>query len=219
MANTDKKLASNPQNWSVAQRYIRIEHNKKVAQWFKIVGTSSRVNLRNSVLIYSKDTASQMLAKMQFFNTYIRELGADTVSFPLQFSTKKLPNVAQLALIYRPTNKQSQSGNYTLHIPQYTGNKNPKVSSHTKGNYWAKYTCKDNASILVYCSSKAEAIRVARELNRYVTRKYKSDEANPSTGYMEHEPNKVVKVKPIRADYYKAGTKFHPHPDWRKYFS
>ena len=155
---------------------------------------------------------------MQFFNTYIRELGSEAISFPLQFTTKKLPNVPQLAVVYRPTSNKNQSGNYTLHIPHYTGNKSPNISPHTKGNHWAKYTCKDGASILVYCSSKAEAIRVARELNRYVKPKFKSSEKNPSTGYMEHEPNKVVKVKPVRADYYREGKKFNPHPDWRYYF-
>jgi len=168
--------------------------------------------------IHGQFLAAQILVKIQFFQTYIRQLDDELLTLPLQYTTKKLPGVAQLAIIYRPTSKSNESGNYTLHIPHYTGNKNPRFSSHTKGNHWAKYTCKDGASILVYCSSKAEAIRVARQLHRYVSKKYKSDEVNPSTGYMEHEPNKVVKVKPIRADYYQAGKKYNPDPDWRYYF-
>lgn len=136
----------------------------------------------------------------------------------MQFNTRVLPNISQLAVIYRPIERGNKSGNYTLHIPHYNGNKAPQISPHKKGNYWAKYTCKDGASILVYCSTKAEAVKVARELNRYVNAKYKSTQKNPSTGYMEHEPNKEIKVKPLRADYYKQGKKNQISPTWRYYF-
>ena len=184
--------------------------------WFRDLTTKSRINLRNSLLIYKKDTASQMLTKIQFFKNYVQS--NETLSLPLQFNTRVLPTIPQLAIIFRATSKTNKSGNYTLHIPHYSGNKTPRISSHTKGNYWAKYTCRDNSSILVYCNTKAEAIKIAKQMNHYVERKYKSAQLNPSTGYMEHEPNKIVKVKPVRADYFPTGKQNNPYPEWRYNF-
>ena len=214
----DKKSASNPQNWKIAQRYIRIEHNQTVVKWFRVSNSIARTNLRNSLLIYNKDTASQMLVKMQFFAQYIQKTDDELLSLPLQFKTRVLPNIPQLAIIFRPTDKKIRTGNYTLHIPHYNGSKTPSISGHTKGNHWAKFTCKDGAGVMCYASSKATAIKIVTEMNRYVSRRYKSDQLKPSTGYMEHEPNKKVKVKPIRADYYKDGKKNNPVPDWKYYF-
>ena len=212
-----KRNYNNFENWRVTQRYIRIEHNKIIIKWFREAGSQARQSLRNSLLIYKKDTANQILVKIQFFNQYISK-NQEAVTLPLQYNTRVLPNISQLAIIFRPTSKKSKSGNYTLHIPHYSGNKSPNMSGHTKGNYWAKYTCKDGAGVLVYCNSKAEATKIAREMNRYVDSKYRSDSSNPATGYMAHEPNKIVKVKPIRADYYKEGKKNQIVPDWRYYF-
>lgn len=214
----DKRNYSNFQNWRVTQRYIRIEHNKIVRNWFLDGGSSNRQNLRNSLLAYKKDTANQILVKIQFFHHYIRNEEMP-LTLPLQYNTRVLPNISQLAIIFRPTSKKSESGNYTLHIPHYNGNKSPNISGHTKGNYWAKYTCKDGASILVYCQTEAEAVKIAKQMNKYVDSKYKADLIKPATGYMAHEPNKIVKVKPIRADYYKEGKKERVTPDWRYYFN
>ena len=213
----EKRNYRNFENWRVTQRYIRIEHNKTIVSWFRESGSEARQNLRNSLLIYSKDTANQILVKIQFFNQYVNRQQF-TVSLPLQYNTRVLPNIPQLAVIFRPTSKSNKSGNYTLHIPHYNGNKSPKISTHTKGNYWAKYTCKDGAPIMVYCSSKAGAVQLAREMNKYVESKYRSDELEPATGYMAHKPNKIVKVKPVRADYYKQGKKNHITPTWRYYY-
>ena len=212
-----KRNYSNYSNWRVTQRYIRIEHNKFIVKWFRDTGSRTRQNLRNSLLIYKKDTANQILVKIQFFNQYIDR--QEAVTLPLQYNTRVLPNISQLAVIFRPTSKESKSGNYTLHIPHYSGSKTPNISVHTKGNHWAKHTCKDGASILVYCKTEAEAVKIANQMNRYVDSKYKSSSSKPATGYMAHEPNKVVKVKPIRADYYKEGKKNQIIPDWRYYFT
>lgn len=218
MTDLNKKSYQNPQNWAIAQRYIRIEHNKIIINWFRVAGSKSRTNLRNSLLIYQKDTAPQISAKIHFFRSYVANKEDEILSFPLQYQTHKLPNIAQLAVIFRPTDKYNESGNYTLHIPHYNGNRSPNLTKHTKGNHWAKFTCKDGAAVMAYCSSKAEAIRVVMEMNRYVDRQYKSNEAKPSTGYISHEPFKELKVKPIRADYFPTGKKKGEPPNWRFYF-
>lgn len=209
---------STNQEWRYTQKFIRIEHNKQVKAWFSEAGSPTRQNLRNSILIYKKDTALQILVKIQFFQSYINRNEDDILTLPLQYNTRVLPGISQLAIIYRPTSKESESGNYTLHIPHYSGTKTPKISGHTKGNHWAKYTCKDGASIMVYCNSEAEAIKIAKELNRYVERKYKSSEIKPATGHMNHKPNKVVKVTPSRADFYKNGKENNRLSDWKYYF-
>lgn len=218
MVNRDRKLASNFQNWKISQRYIRIDHNKSVIKWFRDESSIARINLRNSILIYKKDSASQILAKMQYFANYVNQRTDELLSFPAQFQTRVLPEIPQLAIIFRPV-QESRSGNYTLHIPHYNGNRIPRVSQHTKGNWWAKFTCQDKASIMVYGSSKTEAIRVATELNRYVELKYKSSQIKASAGFMEHKPNKKIKVKPVRADFYSTGKQNRITPDWRYYFN
>lgn len=218
MTTKEKKSASNFQNWRVTQKHIRIEHNKTVVSWFRTPGSQARQNLRNSILVYKKDTANQILVKMQFFANYIARRQDETLSLPLQFNTRVLPNISQLAVIFRPVDKKSRSGNYTLHIPHYNGSPSPRISGHTKGNHWAKITCKDGASIMVYCKVKAEAEQIAREMVRYVERRYKPDVIRPATGYMAHEPNKIVRVKPIRADYYAEGKKNQVVPTWRHYY-
>ena len=219
MANTNRKKATSAQNWKITQRYLRIEHNKIVTAWFRDAGTgTTRASLRNSILIYQKDSAIQVTAKMQFFANYINKKTDDILTLPLQYQTRPLPGVPQLAIIYRPTAKSSKSGNYTLHIPHYNGSRTLNITPHRKGNHWAKFTCQDKSSILVYCSSKAEAVRVATELNRYVDKKYKSEQIKPSTGYMEHKPNKIIKVAPLRADFYQTGKANQTAPNWKYYF-
>lgn len=59
------------QDWRYTQKYIRIEHNKQVKAWFKNSTSGTGGNLRNAILIYPKDTANQILVKIQFFTQYV----------------------------------------------------------------------------------------------------------------------------------------------------
>ncbi len=111
MANTNRKKATNAQNWKITQRYLRIEHNKIVNAWFRNASTgTTRASLRNSMLIYKKDSAIQVTAKMQFFANYINKKTDDILTLPLQYQTRPLPGVPQLAIIYRPTAKSIKVG-------------------------------------------------------------------------------------------------------------
>lgn len=213
-----KKKASNFANWKVSQKYIRIDHNKQVVNWLRGNATTARINLRNSLLIYAKDTASQCLVKMQYFKDYIEPLTRKPLALPLAVQTRVLPNRAQLAIIYKPSDPKSKTGYYTLHIPHYDGSRNPIFTAYTKGNFWGKYKLKDGSPLQAYASSKTEVERVIREMMRYVSKKMLLSSKKIATGFMPHEPFNTLKVKPIRADFYPDGHRENSQPKWRKYY-
>ena len=206
-------------SWEFLQRIVKINHNRNVKNYFKDIRSDNKTNtgraaIKTALLIRDADSALEVIVKQNYF----AQLADPVISFPTQFQTRVLPEVSQLAIIFRPTDKNSRSGNYTLHIPHYNGIRTPNIPKYKKGNYWAKFTCTDKSSVIVYASSKAEAIRVAKSLNRYVKPKYKSDEIQPSTGFMAHTPFKELIVEPIRADYYPKGKQNRITPEWRYYF-
>jgi hypothetical protein len=214
----DKKSYKNPQNWRRTQRYIRIEHNKQVVKWFRVTDSEARSNLKNSLLLYPKDSASQCLVKMAFFKQYVDFADREALTLPLAIQTRVLPERAQLAVVFRPVDPKVRSGNYTLHIPHYNGNRSPSFSAHTKGNSWGKTTLKDGSSIMVYCSTKSEAEKTVKQLARYVETRYLPSPVLVATGEMPHKPFKVLRVSPHRADYYPEGRKNSHAPAWRHYF-
>lgn len=210
----------NANSWEFLQRIIKINHNRNVRSYFKDVTKDDsvrdgRATIKTALTIRDNDSALEVLVKQAYFNQLDKE--EFPISFPAQFNTRVIPEIPQLAIIFRSV-KPSESGNYTLYIPHYNGNKSPKIPRYKKGNYWAKFTCTDKSSVIVYASSKAGAIRIATSLNRYVKTKYKSEQLKPSTGYMEHKPYKELNVKPVRADYYPRGKQDRIIPEWRHYF-
>ena len=155
---------------------------------------------------------------MLYFNNYVRADNKATdaiASVPESWNLKAESQRKQLAIIFRATEKNNRSGNYTLHIPHYTGNRITKISNYTKGNYWAQLTLTDNSHIQVNARTEAEAVRMIKQLEKYVQRKYLTNCLR--TGRYKNNPFKEILVKPVRADYYPTGNK-NIQPQWRYYF-
>lgn len=200
--------------WRVNHKYLRIQHNKRVNRWFKLEISSSkgRTNLRNSLLIYSKDSAQQITAKITYFNSIQLEyLDIEIPASAVSWNVRPGNNIPQLAIIYRSVEKNNKSGNYVTHIPHFNGNKNPKFANHTKGNFWAKLILKDGSNVVTHGKTESQAESNLKELARYIDTKYKSN--NIKQGQYKHKINKEIKVKPIRGDFYKLG-KEQGYPTW-----
>jgi hypothetical protein len=207
-------------SWEFTQRMIRIGHNRRVKQYFKDVAddsstTTGRSALKVSLLIRDEDSAIECQIKMLYFSSYLDR--DNVISIPEGWEMKKGQNIPQLAIIFRDTSKNSISGNYTLHIPHYNGDKTPKLPTYNKGDYWARWILKDNSQMLVNGNTQAEAIRVIEIMERQVDPKYRTDKTLwLKIGQYTKGAIKKIKVAPTRADYYPKG-KENSYPTWRYY--
>ncbi len=81
-----------------------------------------------------------------------------------------------------------------------------------------KYSLKSIGGNLKSFSLSAEALRVIRQLEKYVDSKYQTKEDfNLTTGKVAGTGFKEINVAPIRADYYAKG-KTNNVPNWKHYF-
>lgn len=207
-------------SWEFTQRMIRIGHNRRVKQYFKDTKSdtdtsSGRAAIKVALLIRDEDSAIECQVKMLYFSNYLND--DKIVSYPEGWEMRKGRDIPQLAIIFRDTNKKSISGNYTLHIPHYNGNKVPKLPTYSKGDYWARWILKDNSQIVVNGKTEAEALRVINILERQVETKFRTDKIPwLKVGHHTTGTFKQNKVAPIRADYYSKG-KVNSYPTWRYY--
>jgi hypothetical protein len=208
------------------QKHIQITHNRIVKKHFKDLeknttinsdnASNARLNLRNELLVKSTDSAIIVNLKLTYFRDYISQLeGGAIATLPDRWSIKPINDIPELVIIFRDTSKKSRTGNYTLHIPHYNGNKNPIVTSYDKGNYHGSLILKDNSRLEVNAKSDFEAKKVLNQLKKYVEPKYLNDEFHivPRKG----KKLKEFTAKPIRADYYPTGYG-DTVPKWRHYF-
>jgi hypothetical protein len=127
------------------QKYISITHNRVVKKHFRDLEksnqannniSSARANLRNELLIKPTDSAPIITLKLTYFREYISTLEVDAIAtLPDRWSIKRPNLIPELVIIFRNTTQKSRSGNYSLHIPHYNGNRNPIIFSYEKGNW------------------------------------------------------------------------------------
>jgi hypothetical protein len=208
------------------QKHILITHNRLVKKHFRDLNknastasnnaSNARLNLRNELLIKSSDSGIIINLKLTYFRDYIIQLeGTAIASLPERWSIKPLNNIPELVIVFRDVDKKSKSGNYSLHIPHYNGDKTPNISSYEKGNWHGSLILKDNSRLEVNAKNEAEARKTINELKKYVEAKYINDEL-----YIVPRKGKKLKeftAKPIRADYYPTGYD-DLSPKWRHYF-
>ena len=218
MANKSPKFDT--YSWEFTQRMIRIGHNRRVKRYFRDISSDTRTDtgrtaLKTSLLIRDNDSALESLNKMTYFSNYLAKDFSATM--PDGWQIIKGQDIPQLAIIFRPTDKNNKSGNYTLHIPHYNGDRTPNFPIYTKGTHWARWILKDNSRLVVNASTKAEALRVIKKLEKYVDRKFQTNESLwLTTGEVAKDIYKKLKVAPLRADYYPEG-KNNNLPKWRVY--
>lgn len=199
-------------------KIIRIGHNRRVKKYFKDVTSDTasgtgRQAIKTALLIRKNDSLIEINNKLLYFSNYLAK--DNVVSSPDGWQIKKGQNIPQLSIIYRAISKNNKSGNYTLNIPHYNGQKNIKPPQYTKGKHWVRWVLKDNSHLIIHANSEAEAFRVIRKLEKYVNSKYRTKETDWTTkGIINSSRFKTVKVAPVYADYYAHG-KENNHRDWR----
>ena len=210
-------------SWDFLQKVVRIGHNRRVKKHFRdVIGDESvdngRSYLKSALSIRNRDSALEVLVKLLYFKSYLSQDNEDILALatvPEAWPLKAERIRTQLAIIYRPTDKDNKSGNYTLNIPHYNGDRTPQFPSYIKGNYWAQLTLSDNSHTKVNAKSKAEAIRVTNALKRYIKSDYLTNHL--TTGSYANKRFKEIRVSPIRADYYPTGDK-NITSQWVYYF-
>lgn len=213
-------------NLEILKKAARALHNRAVRAHFKDLksdtDTSNGRNLLRAALIILKaDSAVIINQKIALFQHYIK--GFDDLkaiaTVPDTWELKVQVNRPQLAVVFRPTNKETTS--YETIIPHYNGDKTPTtIPKYKKGNHWGKLTLKDNSKIIVYAYNQNEAERVIKKLADFVKPKYLPAGWINSIvfGQLPKGKFKEITVEPIFADYYPKG-KFNQNSQWRYYFN
>ncbi len=215
-------------NWKTSQKYIRIGHNKAIRNYFKTVTVrTTREALRNSLLIYKNDSASQMLVKMQYFQQYLSGVKSDTVPvipeyFPMRIGSER----PQLVVVFKPKSNKypKQDSRWSLSIPHFDFNQGnisnqlKKIPDYEKGKHQGTYTLKDNSKIIVYAKSGNEARKTIKKIvtSNLIKSKYIVDRTKIDDDIKVGEARgtyKEVLVTPTYAKYFSTGQK-NLQPDW-----
>ena len=216
-------------DWKISQKYIRVGHNKAIRNYFKTVtARTTREALRNSLLIYKNDSASQMLVKMQYFQQYLSGVKTETVPIiPDSWQPKIISNERpQLVVVFKPnsTNYLKPRSRWSLSIPHFDfnqanlNNQLRKIPEYDKGRYRGSYTLKDNSKIVVYAKSSNEAKRfiiriIASNIIKsdyVVNRNNLDDEIIVSKARGDYEE---LRVTPTYVKYFATGQQ-NLKPDW-----
>ena len=215
-------------NWKTSQKYIRIGHNKAIKNYFKTVTIrTTREALRNSLLIYKNDSASQMLVKMQYFQQYLSGIKSDTVPVIADSWQVKIEgNRPQLIVVFKPkSNKYPKpDSRWSLSIPHFDfnqaniANQLKKIPDYEKGKHQGVYTLKDNSKIIIYAKSGNEAKRVIKKIvtSNLIKSKYIIDRSKIEDDIKVGEARGTYKellVTPTYAKYFSTGQK-DLNPDW-----
>ncbi len=215
-------------DWKTSQKYIRVGHNKAIRNYFKTVRNNTvREKLRNSLLIYKNDSASQMLVKMQYFQQYLSGVKSDTVPvipeyFPMRIGSER----PQLVVVFKPksSNYPKQDSRWSLSIPHFDFNQGnisnqlKKIPDYEKGKHQGVYTLKDNSKIILYAKSGNEARKTIKKIitsnlikTKYIVDRNSLDE-NIKVGEVRGTYKEVL-VTPTYAKYFSTGQK-NLQPDW-----
>ena len=210
--------------WRTAQKYIRITHNKAVKNYFKEAISKGQINLRNSVLIYKQDTATQCQVKMQFFEQYIRVYEVISPVIPEWWQIRKEAHRPQLIVVFKRKkdlkDKSKLYSRWSLSLPHFVDNpdKVKHLTGYKKGNTQGILTFKDNSKLIIYGRNQAEVERTIKNwvsLNIFDEKYLDKKDAKPKLGKINKELEKT-EVIPILAKYYPDGNQ-KKTPKWIAY--
>jgi hypothetical protein len=203
------------------KKKFRRVHNLQVKQAITsasaIKSTKAKISLLNDCLIDINDTAQLIELKSHFFWFHLSSLSKKidaTASFPIGWTLKPGDNIAQLAIIYRVKEKP-RSGNYSIYIPHFTGNKSLSIPSLFKGSFGVVLELKDNSKITIYAKNHDYGKDyISKHLMPLVNKNYRTNNYK-----FIHRKNIVPgTMQPLRGDYYPGGRDGESRPQWRHYF-
>ncbi|MEM7554081.1 MAG: hypothetical protein AAF378_08270 [Cyanobacteria bacterium P01_A01_bin.84] len=208
-------------DWNRFLKFQRRVHNLQVAKAqakLRKEKPKSRIPaLLNQLKIKDSDTAQLVQNKVtSFWLTFgFGKSQAEAIaSIPINWVLQPGNNIPQLAIIFRAPEKP-RSGNYTIHIPHYTGARPLSIAGYTKGPYGVILELKDNSKITIYGNSHESAEGyIKKNLLKYVSSRYKTSSFKRVT----RKNVQVNKMVPYRADYFPLGSEQGAIPKWRHYF-
>lgn len=216
------KLPSNFNSWKYTAKVIRQIHNTDVSRHFSDIKNDDdlsrgRSGLKAGLIIRAKDSALEILNKQIIFRLGIQQNSSSSggvASFPMGWVLKPGDDIPQLAIIYRVQEKP-RSGNYTIYIPHYNGNKSPNIPSFSKGSFGVILELKDNSKITVYAKSHDYG---KNYISKYLLPLVNSNFKTNNYKFVTRKNIAVGTMQPLRADFYPAGKAGGISPLWRHYF-
>ncbi|BDA73063.1 hypothetical protein CAL7716_072290 [Calothrix sp. PCC 7716] len=208
-------------NFDKFKKKFRKVHNLQVQRAIKIAKDekvkNTKLSLLTDCLIDANDTAQMLLLKSHFFWTNLGNLNnkIDAVaSIPVSWVITPGSSIPQLAIVFR-AKEAKRSGNYTIYIPHYNGNRNPVIKPYTKGEYGYVFECKDNSKMIIYANShKSAEAYIKNNLLEYVDKRFLPGIGKP----IKRAGIKKNTMQPYRADFYPNGASEGERPIWRHYF-
>ncbi len=216
-------------DWKTSQKYIRVGHNKAIRNYFQtVIARTTREALRNSLLIYKNDSASQMLVKMQYFQQYLSGIKTETLplipdSWQPKINSNERP---QLVVVFKPKSQSyfKPDSRWSLSIPHFDftqanlNNQLRKIPEYDKGRYRGSYTLKDNSKIVVYAKNSNEAKRFITRIitNNLVKNNYVINRSNLNDEIVVNQVKgnyQELRVIPTYVKYYSTGQQ-NLKPDW-----
>ncbi|WP_414529118.1 hypothetical protein [Nodularia chucula] len=211
----------NTKAWQFTRKVITINHNRDVRKFFNPKGgnsitlgaTRGREALRNSMLIYPKDSQLDVLNKQVHFR-FVLAKDEPILAEPESWLIQHGRNIPQLKIIYRSANRRSKSGNYTITVPHFNGRKNINPPPYEKGNVPVVFNLSDRSKIVVNASSEKEGRSVINYLLNFVNPKF----INNKNAFVLPAKTDVRKqrMNPIRGDFFNKGQE--APMTWRVYF-
>lgn len=211
-------------SWEFTQRIIRIGHNRRVKKYFRDIDSDTNTNtgraaIKTALLIRDNDSAIECLNKQLYFQNNLDNTNLQPMAvYPEDYQVRPEVSRPQLIVIFKPIKKSISNDQYSISIPHYNGNRTPNIKGYTKGNFWARAVLKDNSHIIVNARSRTESITLIKKLLRLTNPKLRTSLDAIKIGEYVHRPFKVIRVSPVRADYFPKG-KLSPYPKWQHFFN
>lgn len=216
--------ASKFTDWRTTQKYIRVAHNKTVKEFFKLNESYPGIspNLRNSVLIYKNDSATQCLIKMKFFEQSITNYDALKPIIPEWWQVRKGADVPQLVVVFKPKKptKENKTSRWSFSLPHFINSpdKVKQITGFHKGNVQGMLTFNDNSKIIIYGKHRTEVKATLKKWSKAGF--FNSKHLDPSNldlkiGDINTRANfKELEIIPSSAKYFGNG-QTKTQPDWQ----
>ena len=190
-------------------------HNRRVAKEFNDIKDAKTIDtprghLKLACLIRPKDTVNDILLRIQLYHIVLAKGEGKTVaSLPYFFETKHDPKLPQLAIVFKSAKANRKSGNYTLYIPWYNGNKNPNIPGYEKGQYQSTLHLIDATFVTINAVTETEGEKWLEAIKKYI-RPAKLTGAYITTTKRKGKKLIVENMIPFYADYYPRGVNSEP---------
>lgn len=211
-------------SWKHLRRLWQAIHNRQVNEYFgkfaKEGGlNNAKSNIKTACLIRPTDSAIIHLCKsfvFQFVLGHYNWKYPPIASFPEWYQIRIGGDRPQLVVQYAEKLAGGKLGRtrWSISIPHYIGDKNPKFPTYKKGQWELLVTLRDNSKIMLNCISKEECERTWKEIKPYI-KPYYLVTSQVKIGPRKGKKLKQCNVVATNAKYFAKGQQ-NGIPTWVK---